>query len=186
MESTRKSGQGDSDSLDQSGSASSTTGQGDSSNSRGSMGESKQAASDINGEYSPNDNVRESEQGSVDQADYDKMVKAQFWVKDIIRVLSEAGINWGIRPAGYDEAYSNSDIVPEYLEQIVNMDVFTDKVLNFWRLGLERASQNAIRVSLIPRASQLHHLESQAVTPQMAIINIVWRYLNEIGTERLQ
>ncbi|KKM26982.1 hypothetical protein LCGC14_1579280 [marine sediment metagenome] len=186
MESTRNSKQGDSDSLDQPESASSTTGQGDSSNSGDSMGESKQAASDINGGRSTSDGLDQSEQGSVDQADYDKMVKAQFWIKDIIRVLSEAGINWDIRPAGYDEAYDSEDIVPEYLEQIVDMDVFTDKVLNFWRLGLERASRNAIRVSLIPRASQLHHLESQAVTPQMAIINIVWRYLNEIGTERLQ
>ena len=186
MESTRKSGQGDSDSLDQSESASSITGQRDSSNSGDIMGESKQAASDINGGRSTSDGLHQSEQGSVDQADYDKMTKAQFWIKDIIRVLSEAGINWDIRPAGYDEAFDSLDIVPEYLEQIVDMDVFTDKVLNFWRLGLERASRNAIRVSLIPRASQLHHLESQAITPQMAIINIVWRYLNEIGTERLQ
>ena len=186
MESTRNSKQGDSDSLDQPESASSTTGQGDSSNSGDSMGESKQAASDINGGRSTSDGLDQSEQGSVDQADYDKMVKAQFWIKDIIRVLSEAGIDWNIRPAGYDEAFDSLDIVPEYLDQIVDMDVFTDKVLNFWRLGLERASRNAIRVSLIPRASQLHHLESQAVTPQMAIINIVWRYLNEIGTERLQ
>ena len=185
MESTRKSGQGNSGSLDQSESAPST-GPGDSSNSGDSMGESKQATSDINGGRSTSDRLHQSEQGSVDQADFDKMLKAQIWIKDIIRILSEAGIDWKIRPAGYDSAYNDSDTVPDYLDQIVDMDVFTDKVLNFWRLGLERASRNAIRVSLIPRASQLHHLESQAVTPQMAIINIVWRYLNEIGTERLQ
>lgn len=137
----------------------------------------------------PGDLVVTAESGGADEGTGDlgtpedseevaQLLQLQHWVDKIIEMQTGV-IDWGLRPEYYDEA-----LEAVYISDFLDVDTLLDHMLELWYVRMEKAGP-AYRVILSPRIGKLRSLETQGRTPVTTLVNILYRYMNEFGTENI-
>ena len=132
------------------------------------------------------DGVEESEEALDTELGTDRELylnKLAEYVYEIETILQEADITWDIRPVGYSEELEIEE--PE-VSDIIDINKLLSHMLFFWEIKLKQTGSNAYAITLDPKKAQVRGLMSGGTTPEEAVINVIWRYLKEIGTERMK
>ena len=112
--------------------------------------------------------------------EFQHIERVETWINSIETTLQKAGIIWDIRPDVYNE-----ELEAIYIADIVDINKLMRKVLNYWRIQLSQNGPESYAITLEPIKPLVRGLMSGGASPEEAIINVLFRYLNEIGTERL-
>ncbi len=115
--------------------------------------------------------------GPIDSA----LTRLEQWVNSIIELTSNMGSEWDIRPDLYDP-----DLEPLYTTDIVDINKLMAKALRYWRIHISQTGPDVYAITLGPIKPLVRGLMSGGASPEEAIVNVVFRYLNEVGTERLK
>ena len=125
------------------------------------------------------DNLQPGELASTEEFQHLERVKT--WINSIESILQKAGITWDIRPDIYDVA-----LEALYIADIVDMNKLMRKMLNYWRIQLSQNGPESYAITIEPIKPLFRGLMSGGASPEEAIVNVIFRYLNEVGTERLK
>ncbi len=125
------------------------------------------------------DNFQLGELASTEEFQHLERIEA--WINSIESILQKAGITWNIRPDIYDEA-----LEALYVADIVDMNKLMRKMLNYWRIQLSQNGPESYAITIEPIKPLVRGLMSGGSSPEEAIINVLFRYLNEVGTEKLK
>ena len=110
--------------------------------------------------------------------------KLATYINEIESTLQEVNITWDIRPEFY-EIGEFEDMYPNNMWDFVDINKLLTHMLSLWRIVLTQTGPDAYAITIEPKKAQLRGLMSGGSTPEEAILNVIWRYLKEIGTERM-
>ena len=100
----------------------------------------------------------------------------EFWIDESVQLLGDK--NWNLR----SEFTEDNDGV--YVNDILDIDSLLTHMLENWKIGIEKNGP-AYRIILTGRKGRVRSLESGGKTPITGLVNILYRYLTEIGPEEL-
>lgn len=115
---------------------------------------------------------------SAEESNY--LLKVAQWVNSIEEITRAVGLAWDIRPDMYD-----SELEPLYISDIVSMNQLLAKALRYWRVHISQTGPEVYAITLEPIKAQIRGLMSGGKSPEEAIVNVIYRYLTEVGTKRL-